>query len=391
LSLCQDLFQLTSDRPESWMILGEAHVRAMQPASAQRIYRQFLERWPEHEFAEAARGLIQRTEALIRTAEHLAGVAESPELYELAEAHEQVVADLYLDQPARAARRAEALLERWPDFIPARNNLIESCYHLGQMDRALELARGTVELVPENMYAEACLCRLLAHAGRRAEAEVRCSNLAKLPVGSMDHLIAAVEACSLLARHEQVLALIERGGEYVHLGDPIFRARLHHLAAVAAARLGRRPQARDSWQQSLRLDPSNAIVTQNYADFRKPSTQQHGAWAFEVDRWLAPDVLKRIREIAQSSAGEGVYCVRMRGLMRERPELVVAFEAMLLNAGPDACRLLFSLARTISGGPLTEPLYAFACGQRGSEEFRLRVLDWLRANDLVRNDDNGRV
>lgn len=381
LALCQSLFELAPDQLDVWMYLASAHLKNLHPATARRIFQESLERWPNHEFADGARKSIDLAEQMI--ANVVGGTAELSESYELAEIHERVSVDLHQDRPVRAIEKAKQLLERWPRFIPARNNLAEAYFRSGQYELGLQTAKETVAMAPDDMYAEAGLCRMLTRIGRVAEAAERCPALAKLPIGSMDHLIAAAEACLLLGMHGEVLELIERGNEYLQLGDCHFRAVLHHWAAVAAANLGQRQRARELWEESLRIEPSNRIAADNLADFRKPSYEQHGAWPFELDGWFLHGMPDRIFDLADSAADNDAYRARLRALFEEHPGSTAALPLVLKHSGPDSCRFVLLMAKANVGGGLAEPLYEFVCGQRGSDEFRIEVLNWLSSKKMI--------
>ncbi len=379
LALCQNLFELLPEQLDVWMYLASAHLKNMHPATARRIFQQSLERWPDHEFADGARQSIELAEKLVCNASLLGDVPESPELYELSEAHEQILFHLLRNRPANVILEAKRLLERWPRFVPTRNNLAEAYFRTGQLDLALQTASETALIAPDDMFAAATMCRLLVRSGRIDEAAERCAALAKLPIGTMDHLIAATEACSLLGKHVEVLELIERGNEYLYIGDRHLRALLHHLAAVAAANLEQRQRARELWEESRRIDASNQIVAENLANFRKPSHEQHGAWAFELDAWLPLGISDRLIDLADARSRDRTWETRRRGLFSNYPGLPACLAAVLQHSGPVSSRLVFLLAKADVGLPLDEPLYEFAVGQRGSSAFRREVLNWLES------------
>ncbi len=388
LVLCRQLVQLAPDRPEPWYFLGSAHLVNMQPALARRVFRHAVSQWPNHEFADGARGNIELAEQMIREAQHLEQFEDQQELYELAEAHEEVLVEMYEHRPARVLQLAGQLLERWPAYVPARNNLAEGYYHLGQLDQAIAVVRGTVEMFPDNMYAAACLVRFLALDGQFGEAAERCAGLPTLSLPSLDHLIAALDACSRTGMHEQVLQLIELGDEYLHIGPRRPRAELHHLAGVAASHLGQRRRAREHWEAAIQLDPSCEIAAENLADSQKSVSERHGPWPFETARWVLPAVFDQIQSIVRKKPDERAFRAEVQRLFQERPRLAALLASILRYGGPSSCQFVFGLAKCLSGGPLVEPLYEFACGQRGSDELRLEVLHWLQRQGLVSRESH---
>ena len=168
--------------------------------------------WPDHEYAEGGRRNIHLLEELIANdVEHyLPELADRQEWFELAEAHERLAIDLHARRFEKVVEAATQMLARWPRFIPARNNATEAYFGLGQLERAIEVSRETVRLVPDNLYALASLARYLTLDGRVDEARPLAESLRGMSTDSVDHLLCAARACSLLGLHDAVLDLFGR-------------------------------------------------------------------------------------------------------------------------------------------------------------------------------------
>jgi tetratricopeptide (TPR) repeat protein len=87
--------------------------------------------------------------------------------------------------------------------------------------------------------------------------------------------------------------------------------------------------------------------------------------------------------VAQSTKDNDTCRTRMLELFQKRPSLVQLLVTVLRHGGPDACEFVFGIARTLDQSPLTEPLYEFVTGQRGSQQLRADILSWLGSNNLI--------
>ena len=341
--------------------------------------------WPDHEHAEGGRRNIHLLEEIIANdVEHyLPELADRQERFELAEAHERMVVDLQAMRFEKVVQAAAQMLARWPGFIPARNNATEAYFGLGQLERAIEVGRETVKLVPDNLYALASLARFLTLDGRMDEARQLAESMRGMSSDRVDHLLCAARACSLLGLHDAVLDLFSRTEQYTRDAAAQIRALLYHLAAVADSNLGRHDPARRRWETAIQCCPSLEIAAENLADHKQPVSQRHGAWPFGLGEWVTEPMLERMSAVAKSTKDTEIYQTRMAELFQERPSLVKLLVTALRHGGPDACEFVFGIARTLDQSPLIEPLYEFATGQRGSQKLRTDVLSWLGSNNLI--------
>lgn len=382
---CQKLVKLAPESPESWYYLGTAHAENKQPALARRAFQHAVKRWPDHEYAEGGRQNIRVLEALIvdDVRHYLTEPADHQEWFALAEAHERLAIALHAGRFEKVVETATRLLARWPRFIPARNNAAEAYFGLGQLERAIEVSRETVRLVPDNLYALASLTRYLTLDGQVDEARRLAESLSGMSTDRMDHVLCAARACSLLGLNEALLDLVGRAEPSMPDVAAQNRALLYHLAAVAESNLGRRDVARRRWETALRWSPSLQIAADNLADHKKPISERHGAWPLVMGEWITPPVLERLRAVAKSTQDNETCRTRMVELFQERPSLVQLLITALRHGGPEASKFVFGIARTLDQSPLIEPLYEFATGQRGSQQLRTEILSWLGNNNLI--------
>jgi hypothetical protein len=108
------------------------------------------------------------------------------------------------------------------------------------------------------------------------------------------------EALSLLGDDQGVLDLYatfqQRAVEERGIPDPL----LPHLVAVALLRLGREQEARQQWQDALRLQPGDSLAQENLEDLRKPIGERHAPWPFALNHWLSDGALKTLALISST-------------------------------------------------------------------------------------------
>jgi Flp pilus assembly protein TadD len=76
-----------------------------------------------------------------------------------------------------------------------------------------------------------------------------------------------------------------------------------HLAAVAALRLGREPEAKGYWQQALKLRPGFDLAQENLADLRQPKEKRNAPWAFPLNNWLNVSTVKELSRLIANLKG----------------------------------------------------------------------------------------
>ena len=105
--------------------------------------------------------------------------------------------DLYLPTDTEAV----------PTFMPARNNLATCYYQTGKVDLAIQTARQTCELAPDNCFAEAALAKFEFLTGHEDRANAIADRFVQHPAKQQDPLVAQIEALSYLGRHEDVIVV----------------------------------------------------------------------------------------------------------------------------------------------------------------------------------------
>jgi tetratricopeptide (TPR) repeat protein len=364
---------------------GMAHAACGFPILALRYFQDALARWPDEPVTAPARA---RAEDLERVVSDLLAQLDMPpaEAAEVAARHEQVRVWMARGKFAEARRVAMQVLSRWPNFVPALNNLAESWFQEGNLAQAVAATRQSIQLVPDNMHARASLVRFLTLQGKEDEARREAEQFRALPVQRPDNRVKIAEALSVLGDDQGVLdtwAQAEQEG--FRLSDEHL-AWLHHMAAVAAYRTGDEERARALWARALRAEPDHVATRANIDDLDQPLGQQNGPWVLHsesfIPRVLLLELVRRCRAAAPAARDSALQADLQR-FLRERPHIVPAVRLLLERGDPFGRQLAVRLAGTARTPELLAALRDFALGQRGTDAMRLQAAFSLAGTDLL--------
>jgi tetratricopeptide (TPR) repeat protein len=368
MTSCERLARLSPNDPEIQLIRGSALFTCRFPALALQAYRDFLQRWPNHPEADNARGQLATLEPIAKELFQELGPPR-PDIEELARQHDQIQVELALGHYTDARRVAERLLQRWPDFIPAMNNLAEACYHDGLLADAVATARRAVAAEPENTHALANLVRLLVVTGQLEEAESLAPRLRTIKVQRADNRAKLAEAFSLLGDDEAVIGVWRDGEKELKDMMPNQAAALLHLAAVASFRQGKEKQAHELWNACLRQVPNFSLARENLDDLKKPIAERHAPWPFDLPAWI-PFATHRDLGRRMTREPEDVPDI-LNEFLKAHPEVACCIPLLLDRGDPRGRELAYRLALASEQRTLKEALRDFALSQRGPDKFRL--------------------
>jgi len=176
--------------------------------------------------------------------------------------HDRARALLEEGKFGQAVKLLEDIVERYPDFSSARNNLALAYYYMGQFDKAMETILKVLELDEGNLHALCNLAIFYQHMGERERLARLLEQLRKTFPFHQEHSFKLATTLGILGEHEgayrQFLRLIRTGG----MND----GSLYHYAAVAACQTKRFGEAERLWQQCRNLDPDSEVASY-YLDY----------------------------------------------------------------------------------------------------------------------------
>lgn len=212
---------------------------------------EYMERQPHGEYVEEAEEMLY-----LLSYELGRPPKELPEpLPEYMKEHDKARKRLEEGQFSQAAKLLQKIVESYPDFWPAYNNLSLAYYYMGQIEDAVKLAKQVLAKEPGNLHAQ-CNLALLAHdSGDTAIYESLIGQLKKLIPLNQDHLHKLATTLGVLGEHEvayQLFIKLFRTG--VNADASYF-----HYVAAAACNTGRFLKAKRFWEYAATLDPKSNV------------------------------------------------------------------------------------------------------------------------------------
>jgi len=186
--------------------------------------------------------------------------------------HEKARISLEQGRFVEAAKILEEMVEEYPHFFAARNNLALAYYYLGQVDRAMSVLEEILEKDSTNLHALCNMAVFYYHKGKHEKVRLLVEGLKKVLPVQPDHHFKLATTLGILGEDERAYDLFriiaKRGGD----GDPS----LYHSLAVAAYNTGRWDKAEENWLKLKYLEP-RCDVAEYYLDLLKhrDSLQEH--------------------------------------------------------------------------------------------------------------------
>lgn len=373
---------LAPDDPEAILNLAGACMTNVRPVMARRVFRQFLERWPDHLRAADVRKTIAELDERLSEVLSEIGLAGLEQAEELALWHEQAQVALGQNRFSEAISLEERILERVPTLASALNNISLAHFAEGRLDQAIATARRVLdECDADNFHALANLIRFLCVTGRADETRPLAERLKTVRSERVDTWIKKAEGLSYLGDDAGVLEVFAEAEAAGMLRRPFADPFLYHLAGVAAARLGREREARRYWRRALKLQPNFSRATDNLADLRTPIGQRHGPWAFNLYEWLSPqtmqDMVNTVEPALRGKTTEKKVEQATRRFLAKHPDVISLIPTLLERSAPHGRQFAYHLARIAETPETVDALVNFALGRAGPDELRHEVAYFL--------------
>ena len=370
--LAERLIRIRPDDPDLTVSLAGAYLSNFRLGLALRTFRRFLQRWPDHARAAAARKTVDELMPQLQEELERLGFGGDAGL-EAAVLHEEVQTLLEAGDFRGVYRTAQRLLQKYPDMIPVLNNLSLAYAQEGRLDQAIATAHRVLALDPANFHALGNLIRYLCMVGRIEETASWATQLKAVIAASPDVWVKKAEGLSYLGDDQGVLDAY-RGAERLGLlKAPLGNPLLCHLAAVAALRQGREADARRYWQQALQLAPGFEFAEANLADLRQPVGERHAPWPFTLQYWLTPQAFTGLRQMADKitrRADDDIVNRLTLRFLQQHPEIVALAPILLDRGDPHGREFAVNIATWANTPELLDALHDFVLTDRGPDALR---------------------
>ncbi len=381
---CEKLVELTPDDADTLYALGNIYMIKMYPLVASQILERALAIAPDHEAATQAREILSSFTPKIP---EILGELGSDDL-EAAILHER--GQMYLEQGDYAAAREveQEVIQRHPEFMPARNNLALASWTEGNVEEAIATSKAVLDVEPDNTHALSNLVHFLVVSGDREGAQVYGDRLKTSSEEGWDPWTKRVEGLTYLADDAGVVEMLDRA-EAAEVDESPVGALFFHLTAVALARTGDRRRALTQWKKALKHDDPDMTVEDNLSDIRRPVGERHGAWPFSWEQWLLPttamdfyDTLKWLRE---NPEGDNIK-VLIGQIVERHPEFLTQLPRIMERGGRRGQELGLIMAEQLQTPEILAIIKDFALGQNGSDSMRNRAASIATRAGLLPKD-----
>ena len=372
---CYRLCKVDPDNADLTLAMGGAYLNNYRPALATQTLERFLRRWSGHERAGEARQTLEQVREGLKLELEELGLTEA-EAFELARMNEEVRFSLDHGLYSQGRLAAERLLKRYPDFIPAINNLSQIHALQGESGRAIELCRKVLEIEPDNMHALSNLTRLLFLSGQPDEAAAVAERLKASQAPAADFWTKKAEPFAIMGDNQAVLDLYQQAKAAKALEPPETSPLFLHLAAVAYWQQGEEKQARRLWKKALDLQPGYDLAQQQLEDLEQPPARRSGAFAFPLSTWVTENVLRELARAVEPAARRkqdaAIHAATNQFLLKH-PELVSIAPHLLQRGDPLGRDFVINLAGMSHHPQLLELIKDFTLGQRGTDKQRMKA------------------
>ncbi|MFC4077499.1 tetratricopeptide repeat protein [Salinithrix halophila] len=237
---------------ECWFYMANNAANMDDFEQAEEYLVHYLQEEPEGEFAEEAE------EMLDMLAYELGRQPRRPEAKpkkEWLRRHEEARSYLEAGNFLQATETLKKLVEEYPDFSAAMNNLTLAYYYTGELDKAMDTIGQVLKEDPNNLHALCNLAVLAQHNGDREHRGQLVEMLKKWAPYHLEHMYKLATTMGILGEHPVAYRLFKQLLKLERNPEPS----LFHYVAVAAFNTKRFAEAKKYWRVVRNLDPSSEI------------------------------------------------------------------------------------------------------------------------------------
>lgn len=168
-----------------------------------------------------------------------------------------------------AIKKLINLLDMFPDFLAARNNLALAYFYAEKYEKAIEQIRNVLEQDFTNIHALCNLTVFYKHLQINDEYECLLSNLRKIVPYNKEQVYKLATTFAILGEHDLVFKNLSRLVNKGMVQDVTFI----HYCALSAFNTRRYDYAKRCWEQIIRID-SDSKIARYYLEVVLPFNDQ---------------------------------------------------------------------------------------------------------------------
>lgn len=188
--------------------------------------------------------------------------------HKLISKHEKARRCLEEGKFVEATRILEEMVEEYPHFLAARNNLALGYYYLGQFQQAMQVLEEILTRDKTNLHALCNLAVFYSHKGKDKEVKTLIEGLKKVFPMHIDHHYKLAITLGILGEDERAYQLLKILYKRGMMCEDIS---LYHYLAVAAFNTEHWLQAKNYWEKLKQLDMEQEIADYYLEIINNPS------------------------------------------------------------------------------------------------------------------------
>lgn len=385
---CERLIEIQPNNADATLGLAGAYMANVRPMLALQTFRRFIEIWPQHKRTQNVQETIEKLETTTREIITNLGLT-GPDAMKIATLHEKAGGLLELNKYLEAREIEHKILEMCPDFVQAINNISQTYWMEGNLEKAIETCQQVLQIKPQNYHALSNISRFLLLNGNIEQAKKEAKNLKNVESKIIDIWTKKAETFSFLGDDDSVLEAYRNAEKVELLEGQISPPLLYHLAGCAELRKGNQDQARKLWQKALERDPNFYLTRANLDDLNHPVSQRHSPWPFPLANWISKpsvdDLVKAVNEGFKDQDQESAQKTTQEYL-KQHPEIEKLVPILLDRGDPSAREFALQLAKMAKTPEMLEALKTFAFSQRGPDEKRHEAAMFLKQRGFLETD-----
>lgn len=190
--------QLDPDYSECYYGLGCNFLQLQKIKKSVEYFSIYLEKDPDGEFADEAEDLLEML-TMIKDANNNLDDEELEKIYKV---EEEAINHLEKREYEKAVQKFEDVVRLLPNAVPARNNLSLTYYYLGNIDKAIELAREVLSYEEGNVHANCNLAIYYNKLNLQNWVEKQIKIVKRLDTDNEDYLYKIADTFGCLGKHQ---------------------------------------------------------------------------------------------------------------------------------------------------------------------------------------------